>query len=107
MVNRFIDRQRLLALQPLAQRLPFYVWHHVIEKARCLPAVVQRKDVRMIEARGKLDFAKKTLRSQRSRQIGMENLERYNAIVLAVLRQIYRRHATAPELAVDGVRVRE
>jgi hypothetical protein len=37
----------------------------------------------------------------------MENLERYNAIVLAVLRQIYRRHTAAPELTVDGVRVRE
>jgi hypothetical protein len=37
----------------------------------------------------------------------MEDLERYDAIVLAVLREIHRRHTPSSKLTINGVRIRE
>ena len=44
-------RQLPLALQPLAQRLALDERHHVVEDAVGLAGVVQRHDVRVLEAR--------------------------------------------------------
>jgi len=57
----------------------------------------------MIEARCELDFAEKTLRSEGRREVGMQNLEGDDSVVLAVLGEIHGRHAATAELAVDGV----
>ena len=57
----------------------------------------------MVEPRRELDLAKKAIGAERGSEIGMKNLERDDAIVLAVLREIDRRHPAAAELAIDRV----
>src|SRR5688572_10310887 len=68
---------------------------------------MQRQDVGMVESRGELDLSQKPVRAERSGQIGMQDLERHEALVLAILREIHSRHAAAAELTVDRVVVRD
>ena len=44
---RFVHRQELLAIEPVAQRLHLHVRHHTENLAICLVGVVARQDVRV------------------------------------------------------------
>jgi len=79
------------------------VRHDIVQEGVCLAAVEQREDVRMVETGRELDLAQEPLRSERSREVGVEYLERNDPVVPAILREIYGRHASAPELAIDGI----
>ena len=61
----------------------------------------------MIQSCREPDLTQKPLRSERRREIGMQHLERDDAIVLDVLRQIHCRHSAAAELAIDYVALGE
>ena len=102
-MNGFVDWKLLLAVETFAQRLAFDVRHHVVEKAVGGAGVEQRKDVRMVEPRGELDLAKKPVGAERCGEVGVEDLEGDDAIVLAVLGEVDGRHPAAAELAIDGV----
>ena len=104
MSNGFVDRELVLALEALAQRLAFDVGHHVIEKSLDLTGVEERKDVGVIQSRDDLDLAQEPLGANGLRQSGVEHLDRDDALVLGILRETDRRHPTATELAVDRVR---
>ena len=57
----------------------------------------------MIQAGGDRDFAQKAFAGQRSREFGLEHLDRDLPVVLQVLGEIDRGHASRPELALDAV----
>ena len=57
----------------------------------------------MIETRGELDLSEEPVRAESRGEIGMQNLERNQALMLCILREIYSCHSTASKLAVDGV----
>ena len=61
----------------------------------------------MLEARGDLDLREEALDTEHGAERGIEDLERDLAVVLAVTREIDRRHATAREFALHGVAARE
>jgi hypothetical protein len=101
--DNFVHGHELLPVETLAERLPLDVGHHVIEETIDFARVVQRQNVRMIQSRGSLDLAQKAIGPQRSGKLGMQDLQRNETLVLAILREVDGSHAAAAELAVDGV----
>jgi hypothetical protein len=69
-----IDWERAF-LKPLRQRLSFHAFHYQVVDAILMADVVQRADVRMVQLRHGLRFARKSLR-----ELGLRNLERDRAI---------------------------
>src|SRR6476661_7766732 len=63
--ERVVEGELLLALQPVAQRFPFYEGHDVIQESagrlRRTPGVIQRQDMRMVQVGGGRDLAQKAL----------------------------------------------
>ena len=60
----------------------------------------------MIQARGELDLAQESLRTERRGDVGMKHLERDESFMFRILRQIHSCHSAAAKLAVDGVCIR-
>ena len=107
--QRVVEGELLLALQPVAQRFPFYEGHDVVEESagrfRRTPGVVQRQDVRMVQVGGRRDLAQKALGPEGVDQLGTEDLYRYLALVLEVVREIDRSHPARAKLAVEAVAI--
>ena len=67
--------------------------------------VVHRQDVRVLEAGRELDLVLEPLGAERRRDVGVEDLERYEAVVLEIAGQVDRSHPAAAELPIEGVTV--
>ena len=104
--NRVGDRQLALR-QPSAERFSVHVGHHVIEEAVGLARVVERQDVRVLQAGGHLDLAEEPVRAERGGEVGTEDLHRHLAVVLEVLGEVHRRHAALTQLALEAIAVGE
>ena len=65
------------------------------------------EDVRVLQPGGQLDLAQEPLGAERGGELGVEHLERDRAVVPEVLGEVDRRHAAAPELALERVAVGE
>jgi len=104
-LERVLERQLLLTLQPVAQGLPFDEGHDVEERAVGLAGVEQRKDVRMGELRRDLDLAQEPVRTHRGGQFGAQDLERDVAVVSEIFGEVDRGHPALAQLALDGVAV--
>ena len=102
-----IHRQLLLALELGAQRLTLDVGHDVEQAAAGLTGVVQREDVRMVEPRRDLDLAQEALRTDRRGQFGSQHFDRHEPMMLDVVREVDRRHAAVPQLALDRIATSE
>jgi hypothetical protein len=106
-----LDRQLKIPAQALAQGLALDERHgkpeHPARPCHCvhLTGVVHRQDVGMLKPGGQPDLPQESLGPKRSGQIGVEHLERNQAVVLQVMRQIHHGHAPVAELALDGVAV--
>ena len=105
--DRVVHRQLLLAAEPVADRFPLHVRHHVEEEAVRLAAVEERQDVRVLEIGGDLDLAQEPLGADDRRQFRPEHLDGDVAVVLEVLRQVDGGHAARAELALEAVAVGE
>jgi hypothetical protein len=57
----------------------------------------------MGETREEPNLTSEPLGSQNMRQVGVKRLEGYGPVVLEVSGQEYRRHAAAPEFALNGI----
>jgi hypothetical protein len=66
-----------------------------------------KKDVGVLEPGGKVDLALEALGAKCRGQVGMQHLERDRPVVLQVMGEIDRGHATAPELALEPVALLE
>src|SRR5437870_5200005 len=106
-LHRVLERQLLLALQAIAQRLALDVRHDVIEEAGRGAGVVQGQDVGMLQPGGDLDLAQKPLGAERGRDLGVQDLDRHRSAVFQVLRQEHRGHASTAQLPLDRVAVSE
>jgi len=61
----------------------------------------------MLQPRRDTDLVRETLGTQCRAEFRAQDLDRHAAVVLEVLGEIYRRHATSAELALDAVAVGE
>jgi hypothetical protein len=105
--QRSVDRQLALAGEPVPETLAAGVRHDEVQHAIALARVVHRQDLRMGEPGRDADLAEKTLRLIRVGAVGKEYLDGHVPAVLQILRQIYRGHATATDLFLDAVSLRQ
>ena len=101
------DRELLLAVEPVAQRLALDEGHDVEEVAVGLARVEQRQDVRVLEVGRELDLGQEALGADHGGELGAQDLERDAAVVPDVLGEIDRGHAAGADLAVEAVAVRQ
>ena len=102
-----VDGKLLLASELATQRFAPDVGHDVEEEPAGLTGVVQRQDVGMIQPGGGGHLSQKPVGPEGERQLGPKHLDRHLALVLHIVGEIYRRHAPAAELSLDGVAARE
>ena len=85
----FGQGERALAGKPLAQRLTLHVRHDVERPGLALvggAGVEQGEDVGVLEPRQDLDLAQEALASLAADDLGVQDLDRHEAVVLAVAR---------------------
>jgi hypothetical protein len=66
---------------------------------------MEREYVRVLEAGRQLDLVLEAPRAERRRELGMEDLERYEPVVLEIAGEVDRGHAAPPELLLEQVSV--
>ena len=103
--ERILDRNLLLPIHQVAQRLTIDERHHVVEEAVCVARVVERQDVRVGQLGRDLDLPQEPLGPYRSRHRGPQDLDGHSAPVLAVLGEIHGRHPAPSHLPLDPVAV--
>ncbi len=108
--HRFFAQQPSVALQPFAQRFACRERRHEVHERGFLlarethfPGVVQRKDVRVRQARGDLDLALETRAVDGSRDARVHGLDRDLAPMAQVVGEVDGPHSAAPDLADDAV----
>ena len=105
--HRVGDGQLPLALEARTQRFALDERHHIVELCRRAPAVEQRQDVRVLQARGERDLLEESLGAKDRRKLGVQHLHRDFAPVANVFGQVHGRHAARAQLALEAVTVGE
>jgi len=105
--NGVVYRELLLAIEQVTQRFALDVGHDVKQKAIGLPRIVQREDMRVLQVGGGLDLGQEPIGPDDGRQLRPQDFERYLAVVLDILGQVHRGHATGAEFALDGIALGE
>src|SRR3954468_5951457 len=82
-----VQRELPLALEPLPKGGALDVRHGVPQLSGGNARLEQRQDVGMLQARGGADFLLETLGPERSRQLGVQHLQRNPPPERTVLRQ--------------------
>ena len=100
--ERVRHRQLALPAKPFAQGFALDVRHHIEQVAVGVARVVERQNVRVLQARRRLDLAQESLGAQGRGEIGMQDLERNAALVPHVARDVDGGH---PASAEDRVHV--
>jgi hypothetical protein len=106
-IERFLQRELGLTLQPLPQRLAFHVGHDIEEPALDGTGVVEWEDMRMGESGGNLDLSEEALVTEHVAQLGVEQLQGDSPIELEIPGKVHCGHTAAAQLAFDGVAVPE
>ena len=102
-----VERELLLALEPVAEGLAGDERHHIVEHAPGLAAVEEREDVRMLQLGRRLDLGQETLGAERGGEIGVHDLDRDLPVVAEVVREMHRRHPALADLPLKAVAVGE
>ena len=102
-----LQRQRPLAREPVQERLPFHVAHHVEEDPLCLASLEQRHDVGMRELRGDLRLTGEPLAAQIFARRRRQDLDGHCPTERDVPGEVDRGHAAMAQLALDHVAVRQ
>ena len=103
--QRLLERQRPLARQARAQRLPFHVRHDVEEMVPGRAGIEQGNDMRMVQPRRDLDLSEEPILTDGLHHGWLHHFDRDEAVVLRVFRQVDGRHAAAADLADRAVTV--
>ena len=104
----FVDRQLLLARQPVAQGLALARTASRRKRVAVhAPRIEERQDVRMLQIRGGLDLGEEPLGADHGGELGPQDLERDLAIVSEVVREVDGGHAALAQLALDPVAICE
>ncbi len=101
--HRVGDGDLMLPPQPIGERLPIHIRHHVERHAIDLAGVEQWQDVGMLEVAGDLDLAGEAARPHDRCKVRLQYLDGDRAIELAVLREIHVGHPAASDRASDLV----
>src|SRR6185437_7219059 len=104
---RLVNGELSRAVEPVAQRFPVDLRHHVVQRARGLARVEEGKNVRMTEPRREADLAEEAFRAERLADIGAQDLDGDLAVMPEIVREINRGHAARAELALEAVPVGE
>jgi len=105
--HRARDLELFLALEDVAERLPFDEGHHIEEESVGDARVVEWEDVRVLEARGDLDLLEESVGADDRAEFWVEDFEGDLAVVAEVLGEEDGGHASAGGFAVDAVAVGE
>lgn len=105
--DRFVHGKPPLTLEAIPEGFALHERHHEEEKIGGLPGLVERQDVGMLQLCRDLDLTRETIRADRCRQLGPEELDRDVATVPEIPGQLDRGHGTLPDLALDRVAVGE
>ena len=100
-------RELLLATDPVADRLPLYERHDIVEETVGVPRVDQAEDVGVLQVGRRLDLGQEPLRADDGAKFRAQHLHRYSAVMLEVLGEIDRGHAPLAQLPLDAVAVGE
>jgi hypothetical protein len=106
-LQRLVQRQLRLPVQPIPQGLPLHVRHHIEEQPTGLARIMQRQDVRVGETRDGPDLLLEPIGTYRGGELGSQHLECNLAVVAHVVRQIHRGHASRTQRSFDAVAVGE
>ena len=104
-LDGIVQRELLLAVQPLPQRLTLGVGHDVEEQPVGLARIVERQDVRVTEIGARCDLAEEPLRTERGGQLRAEHLDGHAPPVLQVLGEPHDGHAAMAQLASDAITI--
>ena len=77
--------------------------HDVITQPVLGARIEQRQDIGVLQLGGDLDFTKESLRRERGRDFGLQQLDGHVPAMPQVLGEEDRRHGSAPELPLDGI----
>ena len=105
--ERRVHGKLLVSIEPVPQRLALDERHREPELPRRFARIVDRQDVRMLQAGGEPDLALEPLRTEGVAEVRMEHLEGDGTVVPEVVRQVHRRHTAPAELALDAVALGE
>ena len=103
----------LLAVEPVAEGLPFDVRHHVVQVGAGLvrpvrgPRVIQRQDVSVPKVGRDRDLAQEAFVAHRGRELRPQDLDGHHPAVPEVLREIDGGHPALSKFALDPVVVSE
>ena len=104
----FIQRECAVGVaQAFAQRHAISKGHHVVEKARRLAAVDERENVGMLQPCGDADLAQESLGAHRGGELRIEDFDGDRALVLEVLCEVHRGHATGTKLPHNPIAIGE
>ena len=103
--DRLGDRQLAVTVQPGAERFAVHERHREVREARRLAGGEQRDDVRMLKLRGELDLAAEPVDAHARRELGQKHLHHDLPPQRDLRRHEHPRHAAAPELALEVVRI--
>ena len=101
--HRLVDRQLLLAVEPVAERLALDVRHDVVQEAVGGAGIEQREDVRVLQVRRGADLGQESLGADHRGELGPQHLDRDLAVVAKIVGEVDGRHAAGPELPKDAV----
>ncbi len=88
-----VDRELLLAIQPVAQRLTSDERHHARHRAIALTRVGECEDVRVLEVGRRPDLRQEARPADHRGQLSSKDPQRNPAIVPDVVREIHGGHA--------------
>jgi hypothetical protein len=103
--QRLVDGQLLFTGQPISKGLPRHKRHHEVEEPVGLAGIKKGYDMGMRQIGGRLDFPEEAFSSQRSCQVGGEDLQGDLPLMAKVLGQEDGGHASASDLSLDRVPV--
>jgi hypothetical protein len=96
-----LERELLLSVQTTPERLALDEGHGEPELSSCLTGVVNAEDVRVLQAGAEPDLAEEAIGTERLSQLGAKHLERYQAVVLEVTREIDCGHPAPAQLPLQ------
>ena len=103
--DRFADRQRAVLGDPLTQRQSVDERHRIVRELVRAAGGEERHDVRLLEPRDELDFAREAFRGQFGGKFGMQHLYHDAAAERDLRGEKDARHAAAAEFALEPVGV--
>ena len=98
-----IDLQLLLSSDAVAQRLALNERHHVIEQPIGLAGIVERKDVRMLEACGDANLREKPIGADGGGNLRLQNLDCHFPTMAQIVSEVDDSHASGADDSVDVV----